>query len=730
MKFALGQSVTRLEDDLLLRGGGRYTDDFSLARAAHVCFVRSPHAHARIKAISATAAANAPGVMAILTGKDVAADRLGNVPCLIPVEGLKEPPRPLLAIGTVRHVGDPVAMVIAETAAQAKDAADSVEVDYEPLPASTDTRKGEVAFDIDLGAKVATEAAMRKAAHVTRLELVNNRLVANPIEPRAALAEYDAASGRTTLYTPSQGPHHLYGQIADTILKTGREKLRVVSGNVGGAFGMKIFLYPEQPAVVWAARKLKRSVRWTAERSESFLSDAQGRDNHSVAELATDRDGRFLALRVTTWANMGAYLSNFGPFIPQLAAPMLSGVYRIPAIHLNIKGTLTNTVPVDAYRGAGRPEAIYLLERVIDVAARELGLAPEELRRRNFIQPSDMPYQTPVESRYDSGDFAAVLDRALEAAEAKGFAARKAASEKRGRKRGLGIGMYIERCGGGPGDTVRLQVDGKGVTVFSGMQDNGQGHTTTFVQLVSDRLGIEAERINVVQGDTDIVPAEGLTGGSRFLALGGVAALSAADDVIEKGKQEAARRLEAAATDIEYSDGEFRIAGTDRKVALFDLGELESTQTRAPADYTYPNGCHICEVEVDADTGGVVIERYTIVDDFGRAMNPKLLEGQVQGGTVQGIGQALLEHAVYDPQTGQLLTGSFMDYAMPRAGDLPRLDCRFHHVPCTTNPLGVKGAGEAGAVGAPAAVVNAVVDALGVRHVDMPLTPEKVWRLS
>src|SRR5687767_3050677 len=531
MKFALGQSVTRLEDDLLLRGGGRYTDDFSLARAAHVCFVRSPHAHARIKAISATAAANAPGVIAIFTGKDVAADRLGNVPCLVPVEGLKEPPRPLLAIDTVRHVGDPVALVIAETAAQAKDAADTIEVDYEPLPAITDTRKGEVAFDIDLGVKSETEAAMKKAAHVTRLELVNNRLVANPIEPRAALAEYDAASGRTTLYTPSQGPHHLYGQIADAVLKTGREKLRVVSGNVGGAFGMKIFLYPEQPAVVWAARRLKRSVRWTAERSESFLSDAQGRDNYSVAELATDRDARFLALRVTTWANMGAYLSNFGPFIPQLAAPMLSGVYRIPAIHLNIKGTLTNTVPVDAYRGAGRPEAIYLLERLIDVAARELGLAPEELRRRNFIKPAEMPYQTPVDSRYDSGDFAAVLDRALEVAEAMGFAARKAASEKRGKKRGLGIGMYIERCGGGPGDTVRLQVDGKGVTVFSGMQDNGQGHTTTFVQLVSDRLGIEAERINVVQCDTDIVPAEGLTGASHFLAPSGVAVQSGADEV-------------------------------------------------------------------------------------------------------------------------------------------------------------------------------------------------------
>ena len=730
MKFAIGQSVSRLEDEVLLCGKGRYADDFSLARAAHVCFVRSPHAHARIRQISTTSAARAPGVVAILTGEDVAADRLGNVPCLIPIEGLKEPPRPLLAIGSVRHVGDPVAMVIAETAAQAKDAADSVEVDYEPLPAVTDTRKGEVAFDIDLGVKAETEAAMRKAARVTRLELVNNRLVANPIEPRAALAEYDAASGRTTLYTPSQGPHHLYGQIADTVLKTGREKLRVVSGNVGGAFGMKIFLYPEQPAVVWAARKLKRSVRWTAERSESFLSDAQGRDNYSVAELATDRDGRFVALRVTTWANMGAYLSNFGPFIPQLAAPMLSGVYRIPAIHLNIKGTLTNTVPVDAYRGAGRPEAIYLLERVIDVAARELGLAPAELRRRNFIEPAEMPYQTPVESRYDSGDFATVLERALERADANGFAARKAASEKKGRKRGLGIGMYIERCGGGPGDTVRLQVDGKGVTVFSGMQDNGQGHTTTFVQLVSDKLGIDAGRIKVVQGDTDVVPAEGLTGGSRFLALGGIAALSAADDVIEKGKQEAARRLEAAATDIEYRDGEFRIAGTDRKVALFELGSLESTQTRAPADYTYPNGCHICEVEVDADTGRVAIERYTIVDDFGRAMNPKLLEGQVQGGTVQGIGQALLEHAVYDPESGQLLTGSFMDYAMPRAGDLPRLDCGFHHVPCTTNPLGVKGAGEAGAVGAPAAVVNAVVNALGVRHIDMPLTPEKVWRLS
>jgi len=728
MKFALGQSLQRIEDDALLRGAGRYADDFVLARAAHACFVRSPHAHARIRGIDTGKAVRLPGVIAILTGKDAAADGLGNIPCLIPVPGLKETPRPVLALGMVRHVGDPVAMVIAETAAQAKDAAEQVQVDYDPLPSVVDVRKGQLAFEMGLGdPKEKVDAALAKAAHVTRLELVNNRLVANPIEPRAALAEHDAASGRTTLYTPCQGPHHLHGQIADAVLKTGRDKLRVVSGNVGGAFGMKIFLYPEQPAVAWAARRLKRAVRWTAERSEGFLSDAQGRDNYTAVELGTDREGRFVALRVTTWANMGAYLSNFGPFIPQLAAPMLSGVYRIGSICLSIKGTLTNTVPVDAYRGAGRPEAIYLLERTIDVAARELGLAPEELRRRNFIKPSDMPYQTPVESRYDSGDFGAILERALQRAEWGTFENRKKESFSKGRLRGIGLGMYIERCGGGPGDTVRVKVDAGTVTIFSGMQDNGQGHTTTFIQLLSNKLGVDAETIRVVQGDTDRVPAEGLTGGSRFLALGGVAAVNAAAEVIEKGRQEAARRLEAAASDIDYRDGEFRIAGTDRKLSLFDLGTLESTKTQAPPDYTYPNGCHICEVEVDPETGRAAIERYTIVDDFGRAMNPKLLEGQVHGGTVQGIGQALLEHAVYDAE-GQLLTGSFMDYAMPRAGDLPALDCSFRHVPCATNPLGVKGAGEAGAVGAPAAVVNAVVNALGVRHLDMPLTPETLWR--
>ena len=729
-QFALGQGISRLEDDTLLRGAGRYTDDFALARAAHAVIVRSPHAHARIRGISTDEAKRAPGVLAVLTGKDAAADGLGHLQCLIPVVNLdgsnrKETPRPVLALDKVSHVGDPVAVVIAETLAQARDAAEKVLVDYAALPAVTDAREGEVAFDIGLGkSREEVEAAFKKAAHITRLELVNNRLVANPIEPRAALAEYDPASGRATLYTPSQGPHHLHGQIAE-LLKIGRDKLRVVSGNVGGAFGMKIFLYPEQPLMVWAARRLERAVRWTAERGESFLSDAQGRDNYSVAELATDREARFLALRVTTWANMGAYLSNFGPFIPQLAAPMLSGVYRIPAITLNIKGTLTNTVPVDAYRGAGRPEAIYLLERVVDAAARELGLAPDELRRRNFIAPSAMPYQTPVESRYDSGDFAAVMARAMEKADWAGFAKRRRDSSK---LRGIGLAMYIERCGGGPGDTIRVKVDGDKVVAFSGMQDNGQGHTTTLVQLLSHQLGIDAARIRVVQGDTDLVPADGLTGGSRFLAIGGVAAGAAADEVIEKGKQVAAARLEAAASDIEYRNGEFRIAGTDRKLGLFELGALEATHTRTPPEYTYPNGCHICEVEVDPDSGDAAIVRYTVVDDFGRAMNPKLLEGQVHGGTVQGIGQALREHAVYDRESGQLLTGSFMDYAMPRATDLPALDCSFHHVPCTSNPLGVKGAGEAGAVGAPAAVINAIVDALQGKQIDMPATAEKLWR--
>ncbi|MHB8667254.1 MAG: xanthine dehydrogenase family protein molybdopterin-binding subunit [Burkholderiales bacterium] len=755
-KFALGQSVTRIEDAKLVRGAGRYTDDVELAGAAHAYVLRSPHAHAKILAIDAARARQAPGVLAVLTAEDATADGLGELPCLVPVINIDgtpraDTPRPVLATRRVRHVGEPVALVVAETLAQARDAAELIDVEYESLPAVADTRAavqpgaprawdeiaGNLCFDIAAGTqKAQVDAAIARAAHVTRLELVNNRVIANPIEPRAALAAFDPASGRSTLYTPSQGPHVIHGQVADAVLKIGKENLRVISGNVGGAFGMKIFLHPEQPLVVWASRRLKRAVRWTADRSEAFVSDVQGRDNYSIAELALDAAGHFLALRVTTYANMGAYLSNFAPFIPQLAVPMLSGVYRIPAIYANIRGVVTNTVPVDAYRGAGRPEALYLVERIVDVAARELGLAPDELRRRNFIQPGDMPYQTPVESRYDSGDFAAVMARAMETADWAGFAARRDAARQRGMLRGIGLAMYIERCGGGNGDTVILKIDPAGsATLFSGMQDNGQGHITTFVQLLSDRLGLDASHIRVVQGDTDAVPS-GLTGGSRFLAIGGVAAMSAADEVIEQGMDAAAGVLEAAPADLEYRDGEYRISGTDRAVSLFDVAKvtrgLEATHTRAPDAYTFPNGCHICELEIDADTGEARIVRYSIVDDFGRAINPMLLEGQVHGGTAQGIGQALLELGHYDPDSGQLLTGSFMDYALPRADDLPAFDCGFHHVPCTSNPLGVKGAGEAGAVGAPPAVINAVVDALhartGATHIDMPATREKLWR--
>jgi carbon-monoxide dehydrogenase large subunit len=752
-KFALGQAVSRVEDPTLVRGAGRYADDVRLPNEAYAYVLRSPHAHAALRRLDAAAARRAPGVLAVLTGADVQADGLGAIPCLVPVTNADgtprgETPRPVLAIDRVRHVGDPIALVVADSAARAKDAAERIEADYEPLPAVTDayaaTQPGapqvwadverNVCFDIALGDRSAVDAAFARAKHVTRLELVNNRVVANPMEPRAAVADYDPATDRSTLYTPTQGPHLIRGQLAEAVLKLDKQKLRVVSGNVGGGFGMKIFLHPEQPLVVWASRRLKRPVRWTGERAETFVADVQGRDNYSIAELALDANARFLALRVTTYANMGAYLSNFGPFIPQLAFVVLSGVYRIPAIALNIKGVLTNTVPVDAYRGAGRPEGNYLVERIVDVAARELGLAPEELRRRNFIEV--FPHRTPVDSEYDSGDFAGAMALAMERADWVGFPARRAAAAQRGRLRGIGLAMYIEKCGGGNPDTITLRVSGEGkVTVVSGMQDNGQGHVTGLKQVVSDKLGIDQEAIEVVQGDTDVVP-DGLTGGSRFLAIGGVAAVAAAGEAVGNGKETAASLLETAAADIEYRDGKYWVAGTDRAVSLFEVAArakgLEATHTRSPEKFTYPNGCHIVEVEIDPETGATRIERYTVVDDFGRTINPLLAEGQIHGGTVQGVGQALLEHGVYDRETGQLLAGSFMDYALPRADDVPSFDCAFHNVPCVTNPLGVKGAGEAGAVGSPPAMINAVVDALhpatGLKHLDMPATRERIWR--
>ncbi len=752
-KFAIGQPVHRLEDPTLLQGQGCYTDDLRPVGAAHAFVLRSPHANAVIRSIDTTAARKAPGVVAVLTGQDAKADDLGYLPCIVPVKNHDgtprgETPRPVLALDRVRHVGDPVAMVVAETYHAARDAAELIEVEYEPLPAVADVFaaaqsgapqvwpdiKNNIVADLHQGDKDKTDAAFARAAHVVKIELVQNRLVANPMEPRAAFAEYDAATDRSTLNTPSQSVSMLRASIGDVVLKIGN-KLRVRSGNVGGAFGMKVMLHPEQPMVVWASRRLKRAVRWTGDRSEGFLTDVQGRDHKVFAELALDKDGRFLAIRATVYASMGAYLSTFAPFVPQSVFAMIPGVYTFEAAHLHLIEMTTNTVPVDAYRGAGRPEGIFIVERLIDIAARELKIAPDELRRRNFIKPSDLPYMTAAGNPYDSGDFAGLQARCLKEADWAGYPARRDASQQRGMLRGIGLTMYVERCGGGMPESVAIKVANGGVKVLPGTVDNGQGHMTVLKQMVSEHLGIDIEKIEVSIGDSDANPG-GLTGGSRFAAVTGVAAGVASKDVVDKGMDNAAKLLEAAVTDIEYGDGDYKVKGTDRKVSLFDVaaaaGGLESMGTRTPDAQTFPNGCHIAEVEIDPQTGVTKIERYTIVDDFGRALNPMLLLGQVHGGTVQGIGQALLEHAIYDNESAQLLTGSFMDYAMPRADDVPSFNTSFHHSPCTTNPLGVKGAGEAGSVGAPPAIINAIVDVLyakkGIKHIDMPATREKVWR--
>ena len=753
-KFAIGQTVHRLEDPILLQGQGCYTDDLRIKDAAFAFVLRSPHAHALIRGVDTSAALKAPGVIAVLTGADVKADDLGPLPCIVPVKNHDgtprgETPRPVLAIDRVRHVGDPVAMVVANTYHEARDAAELIEVDYEPLPAVADvyeaTKPGapqvwpeikqNIIANLMLGNKEATDAAFARAAHITKIELIQNRLVANPMEPRAAFAEYDPATDRSTLHTSSQSVAMLKSSIADVVLKIGN-KLRVKSGNVGGAFGMKAMLHPEQPMVVWASRRLKRPVRWTGDRSEGFLTDVQGRDHKVFAELALDKDGKFLAVRATVYAGMGAYLSQFAPMIPQSVFSMMPSVYDIPAAYLHLIEVATNTVPVDAYRGAGRPEGIYITERLIDIAARELKIAPDELRRRNFIKPSQFPYTTPAGLVYDSGDFEGLQAKALLASDWAGFPKRKAESEARGKLRGIGLTMYIERCGGAaPPDSVAIKVNKDRVTVLPGTVDNGQGHMTVLKQMVSEYLGVDMEKIEVSQGDSDANPF-GLTGGSRFAVVTGTAAGIASKEVIDKGMDNAAKLLEAAATDIEFGDGDYKVKGTDRKVSLFQAadaaGGIEALHIKNTGALTFPNGAHVVEVEIDPQTGVTQIVRYTIVDDFGRALNPLLLLGQVHGGTVQGIGQALLEHAVYDNESAQLLTGSFMDYAMPRADDVPSFATAFHHTPCTTNPLGVKGAGEAGSVGAPPAIINAIVDVLyakkGIKHIDMPATREKVWR--
>ena len=771
----IGARLRRKEDYRFLTGNGHYTDDLNRSGQAYACFLRSPHAHARIAGIDKAAAESAPGVLAVLTGEDVAADKLGGLICgwmITSKDGspMNVGPHPVLAQGKVRYVGDHVALVVAETFDQAKDAAELIEVTYEELPAAVDTAKArdpgqplvhdEIArntvYEWELGDKAATEEAFRTAHHVTRLDIVNNRLIPNAIEPRAAVGDYDKGSGIFTLFTTSQNPHVHRLVLSAFVGIAPEHKLRVVAPDVGGGFGSKIFIYAEETACVWAAKKVGRPVKWTAERSESFLADAHGRDHVTTAELAMDPDGKFLGLRVHTTANLGAYLSTFSSCVPTyLYAPLLSGQYKIPAIYVEVDGIYTNTAPVDAYRGAGRPEATYVVERIVEAAARDLNVDPAELRRRNFIQPSEFPYQTPVIMLYDVGDYEASLNEALKLADYAGFAARKADSARRGKLRGIGFSSYIEACGIAPSAAVGSLGGGVGlwesgsirfnptgnVIVNTGSHSHGQGHETTFAQLISSYLGVPADQVEVVHGDTDKTPFGMGTYGSRSIAVGGSALAKAADKIIAKGKKIAAHLMEAAEADISFADGKFTVAGTDKAKTIQEVAfsayvphnyppdlepGLEETAFYDPLNFTFPAGTQICEVEVDPETGVVEVVSFVAVDDFGVVVNPMIVEGQVHGGIVQGIGQALTEQAVYDADSGQLVTGSYLDYCMPRATDAPNFQVGLTVTKNPSNPLGVKGCGEAGAIAAPAAVMNAVTDAIG-SEIQMPATSEKVW---
>ncbi len=775
----IGASVKRVEDFRFLTGRGRYTDDFIEANQSYAWILRSPHAHARIKSIDTKAAMAAPGVIAVYTGEDMKADGVGGLPCGWQVNNkdgspMLEPPHPPLAQGKVRCVGDQVAVVIAETRDQARDAAEKIDVDYEVLPAVVDLATAtenktlvhddvpnNLCYDWHIGDKGETDAAFAKAAHVTAIDIVNNRLIPNAQEPRAAIGNYDDATREYTLYTTSQNPHVIRLLMGAFVLNIPEHRLRVYAPDVGGGFGSKIYHYAEEAIVTWAAGKLHRPIKWTAERSEAFMSDCHGRDHVTHAELALDKDGKFLGLRVATKANMGAYLSTFATCVPTyLYATLLAGVYTTPQIYCEVKAIFTNTVPVDAYRGAGRPEATYLIERLVDRAARETGISQLDIRRRNFIPNDAFPYQTPVALQYDSGDYGATLDQAFTAAQVAGFDARKAEAAKRGKRRGIGYSTYLEACGIAPSavvgslgaraglfESAEVRVHPTGsVTVFTGSHSHGQGHETTFAQLVSSSLGIPMDHVHIVHGDTAKIAYGMGTYGSRSLAVGGEAIIKALEKVTNKAKKIAAHKLEASVDDIEFKDGIFRVAGTDRElpfaaIALeayvphnFPHDELEpgldETAFYDPANFTFPGGCHICEVEIDPETGKVEVIAFTAVDDVGRVINPMIVEGQVHGGVAQGIGQALLEGCVYD-ENGQLITGSCMDYTMPRADDVPSFSVGNHATLCTHNTLGVKGCGEVGAIGSPPAVINAIVDALwdlGVRDIAMPATPQKVWQ--
>lgn len=751
MKFGFGQALRRKEDEPLLRGQGRYVADVTPAGTLHAVVVRSPHAHARFAMTDLDRVRHMKGVRLLLTAEDV--KHLDPMPCpgTIPDLPIDVPPYPVLASDVVRHVGDAVAFVVADTLAAAKDAAEAVSIDWQPLPHVIGVRealasdaprvfpdRSNLAFETAVGDAAATRAAFAAAAHVVEVTVVNQRVAANYLDTRGVIAEYDGE--RYTLTVGSQGSHIIRDIIGGMVMKLPPEKMRVVTHDVGGGFGTKLFPYREYALAAVAAERLRRPVKWVAERSEHFLADTHGRDNLSTAKLALDDKGRFLALDVEILADMGSYLSAYAPYIPWLGVGMASGVYDIPVAHVRLRGVYTNTVPVDAYRGAGRPEAAYLIERLVDVAARALDVAPDSLRRRNFIKPKAMPYRTPTGKVYDSGDFAGILARAQELSGWDGFNRRAAASRRAGKLRGIGISTYIEACGNnGPETaTVTLDRDG-GVTVLIGSQSSGQGHATAYAQLVAEHLDLPPDKVRVVQGDTDRIASGAGTGGSSSIPIGGVSVDRASRKLAAQIKELAADLLEAAVGDLEIADGAVRVVGTDRTVGFADLArhprarpeQLRAAEAFGNEPPTFPNGAHIAEVEIDPQTGAVSVVNYVVVDDFGATLNPLLLEAQVHGGSVQGLGQALMEQVVYDPASGQLLSASLMDYALPRASDAPHFTFETRNVPCRTNPLGVKGAGEAGAIGSCPALINAVCDALwrayGIRHLDMPATPARVW---
>ena len=769
MKLGIGQSVPRVEDHRLLRGRGRFTDDINLPDQLYGCVVRSPHPHARIGGVDTAAARAAPGVAAVFTGADVEADGPGHLPCLASAAAalvrpdgapMFEPRRLALQPEKVAFVGDCVAFVVAESVSQARDAADLVEVDYEPLPASISAEEAldkggpavwedcadNICYRLRLGDAQAVEAAVAGAAHVTRIRLPISRVCMNPMEPRAALGHYDESSGRYTLHTGSQNPHAMREWLARTVLGVPESRIRVVSPDMGGSFGLRSTVFPEMALVLWASRRLGRPVKWTGDRTEAHLADDHARDQVMHIELALDRDGRFRAVRVRVVAAMGAYLSFYGPFPPFTNLGGLAGVYRTPAICAEVYGVFTHTTPTGPYRGAGRPEAALAIEHAIDHAARELGIDRVELRRRNLIPPDAMPFRTGLAWCYDCGEFERNMDEALAAVDRAGFAARRAASEAAGRLRGLGIANTIEQSAGVTDEWATIRLDPSGsATVFLGTHSHGQGHETVFRQLVAGRLGLAFDRIHYVQGDTDQVPYGGGTGGSRVAVLGGSALARAADRIVEQGRRLAAHALECAPDDIRFAGGRFEIAGTDRSLGLQEVvriafspalrppgveGGLSASAGFHPSGPTFPTGCHACEVEIDPETGVVEMRRYCVVEDVGTVLNPMLLRGQLQGGIVQGFGQIVLERVVHD-ETGQPLTGSFMDYAMPRADEAPFAEIALRPVPTTLNPLGAKGAGEAGTVGGMPCVMNAILDALGsagVTSFEMPATPERIWR--